>query len=375
MHPRIIRAIARKDALDLLLNKQTLFGLMVPILLAVLYLVISLVIGSSTTEILVYDPGYQPGKPAGIEQVLTGAFSNAHLTQAGSPQQVADAFGANGTHRKSPYAVGLVVPPDFEANLRAGKQPTLQLYINGDSINNQQSQLLQSAIANYSRAVVSPAPITLSTSTINPPARNSLFTTLVGIYALSALLASLLVGIAIAPGLLIEEKEKKTLRVLMVSPASWADVIAAKLLVAFVYQILVTTIALAIARGFTGQVPLVVLFVLLGSFFSVAVGALAGCIFKTQSAAGAFSGMAVFIFILPIFFLPSFGVASESVIGQMVKVLPPYWIADGVAKALQNQATLGNTLLDLIIVIGSALLFFLIAVWGLRRQASVVSTI
>ncbi|HEY7358210.1 MAG TPA: hypothetical protein VH590_17135, partial [Ktedonobacterales bacterium] len=105
MHPRIIRAIARKDAVDLLLNKQVLFGLMTPILLSVLYLVIGLLVGSSTTEILVYDPGYQVGKTASIEQVLTGAFSNAHLTQAASAQQVADAFGANGTRVKSSYAV------------------------------------------------------------------------------------------------------------------------------------------------------------------------------------------------------------------------------------------------------------------------------
>jgi ABC-2 type transport system permease protein len=373
MRPRIIRAIARKDALDLLLNKQTLFGLMMPILLAILYLVIDLLIGSSTTEILVYDPGYQPNR--GVEQVLTGAFSNAHLTWASSAQQVADAFGPDGARVKSSYAVGLVVPADFETSLKAGQQPALQLYINGDDVNNQQSQLLRSALANYSRAVVSPAPVTLSASTINPPAANSHLSTLVGIYALSALLSSFMIGIALAPGLLIEEKEKKTLRMLMVSPASWADVIAAKLLVAFGYQILLTIIALAIAQGFTGQVPLVLLFALLGAFFSVALGALAGCVFKTQGAAGAFSGITIFIFILPIFFSDQFGLAGNTVVGQVVKVLPPYWIADGASKALQNQATLENMLLDVIIVVGSTILIFLLSIWGLRRQASVVSTI
>ena len=76
MHSRIIRAIARKDTLDLLLNKQTLVMLMTPIIMAFLFLFIGTVIGSSTTEILVYDPGYQPSQPAGVEQVLKGAFSN-----------------------------------------------------------------------------------------------------------------------------------------------------------------------------------------------------------------------------------------------------------------------------------------------------------
>ncbi len=375
MHPRVIRAIARKDALDLLLNKQTLVMLMTPIFLAIFFVVIGVLIGNSTTDMLVYDPGYQSGQPSGVEQVLMSSFSNAHITQANSAQDVAAAFGPDGAQKKSSYALGLVVPPNFEASLRAGQQPSLQHNNNGDDINNQQSVLLQSALANYSRAVVSPAPVGLSTATINPPGPNSNLTDLTGFYALGALLSSFLIGMAVAPGLLIEEKEKKTLRMLMVSPASWADVIAAKLLVAFGYQLILALIALAITQGFIGQIPLVLLFALLGSIFSVALGALAGSIFKTQGAAGAFSGIGVFIYIIPIFFVGSVGLSLNNPVTQAVKVLPTYWLADGVANALQNRAAIGNTLIDVAIVVGSVLVLFLLAVWGLRRQASVVSTI
>jgi ABC-2 type transport system permease protein len=375
MHSRIIRAIARKDALDLLLNKQTLVMLMTPIIMAFLFLFIGNLISGSATEILVYDPGYQPNQSTGVEQVLKAAFSNGHITRAASAQEVADAFGPNGTQKKSPYAMGLVVPANFEADLQAGKQPALQLYIDGDDISNQQSQLLQSAIANYSRAVVSPTPITLTTSTINPPASKGVADVLAGFYALTALLSSFFIGMAVAPGLIIEEKEKKTLRMLMVSPASWADVISAKLLVALVYQLVLSLVVLVIIKGFTGQVPLVLGFTLLGSLFSVALGALAGSIFKTQAASGAFSGLGVFIFITPLFFSDLIGFGGNSPVTQIIKVLPTYWLGDGAIKALQNRATPDNILLDVAIVLGSTVVIFLISVWGLRRQASVVSTI
>ncbi len=375
MHPRMIRAIARKDALDLLLNKQTLVMLLTPIIMAFLFLFLGDLISGSVTEILVYDPGYQSGNQSGIEQVVAGAFSNVHITQASSVQEVADAFGTNGAQKKSSYAVGLVVPPNFETNLKAGDRPTLQLYINGDDIDNQQSQLLQSAIANYSRAVVSPAPITLTTSTINPPASKSIGEAVAGLYALTALLSSFFIGMAVVPGLIVEEKEKKTLRMLMVSPASWADVIAAKLLVALVYQLVLALVVLGIVKGFSGQVPLVLLFTLLGSLFSVSLGALAGSIFKSHAAAGAFGGLGVFIFIVPLFFSDLLGFVVDNPASQAVKVLPSYWLADGVSKALQNQATLENMLLDVGIVLGSTLLIFLLSVWGLRHQASVLSTI
>ena len=375
MHFRIIRAIARKDALDLILNKQTLVMLMTPIIMSFLFLFLGNLISGSATEILVYDPGYQASKPVSVEQVLKGAFSNGHITLASSAQEVTDAFGPNGTQKKSPYAVGLVVPANFEADLREGKQPALQLYIDGDDVSNQQSLLLQSAVANYSRAVVSPTPITLNTSTINPPASKSVGDALAGFYALTALLSSFFIGMSVAPGLIIEEKEKKTLRMLMVSPASWADVITAKLLVALAYQLVLSLVVLGIIKGFTGQVPLVLLFALLGSLFSVSLGALAGSIFKSHAAAGAFGGLGVFIFITPLFFSDLIGFGGNNPFSQIIKVLPAYWLGDGVIKALQSRATLDTILVDAGIVVGSTLVIFLISIWGLRRQASVVSAI
>jgi ABC-2 type transport system permease protein len=310
-----------------------------------------------------------------VEQVLKGAFSSVHFTQASSAQDVVDAFGPNGTQKKSSYAVGLVVPANFESDLREGKQPALQLYIDGNNISNQQSLLLQSALANYSRAVVSPAPIALTTNTINPPGNKTVGDTIAGFYALTGLLSSFFIGMAVAPGLMVEEKEKKTLRMLMVSPASWADVIAAKLLVALAYQLLLALVVLVIVKGFTGQVPLVLLFALLGSLFSVSLGSLAGSIFKSHAAAGAFGGLGVFIFIIPLFFSDLLGFVGDNPLSQAIKVLPAYWLGDGIIKALQNRATLDTVLLDVAIVGGSTLVIFLISVWGLRRQASVVGTI
>ncbi len=196
-----------------------------------------------------------------------------------------------------------------------------------------------------------------------------------GLYALTALLSSFFIGMAVAPGLIIEEKEKKTLHMLMVSPASWADVIAAKLLVALGYQLVLAFVVLGIVKGFTGQVVLVLLFTLLGSLLSVALGALAGSILKTHAAAGAFGGLGVFIFITPLFFSDLLGLTGNTPLAQAMKVLPAYWVGDGVIKALQNRATLDNSLLDMLIVLGSIILIFLVSIWGLRRQASVVGTI
>jgi ABC-2 type transport system permease protein len=337
-------------------------------------MILGMVIGTRTTEVLVSDPGYHPGNQSGVEQVLTRSFPNVSIKEASSARAVAAAFGANGARMASPYAVGLVVPANFEASLRAGERPALRLYVNGDDVDRQQSQLLQSALADYSGAVMSQAPLTLDTHTINPPPPDRVAAFLAVFDESSALFASYFAGMALVPGLLIEEKEKKTLRMLLASQASWADVIAAKLLVAFGYQLLLSLLALALVGGFAGQVPLVLVAVALGSLLSVALGALAGCFFTSKGSSCGAGSIAVII-LLPVLFSDQLGVVGSSPVTPIVKVLPTSWLGDALMKAVLNQATMENTGLDVVMVLGSTLLLFLLALWGLRRQASVVSTI
>ncbi len=373
MHTRSILAIARKDALDILLNKTTLVLLMTPIFLAILFVVVGALIGSHTTNVLVYDPGN-----SGVERVVDNAFSDIKVTNASSPEEVDAAFGRNGTHKSTSYALGLVVSPAFDANLRAGGHPQIRLYVDGSQINSQQSQLLLSAITDYSRSVANPQPpASISFATVNPPAPSSnTLNDITQIYAVTILVSSFLVGTSLVPGLLVEEKEKKTLRMLMVSPASFGDVVAAKLLVGLAYQLLLTMVALAIAKGFEGQIPLLLLFALLGAWFSIALGLLIGSLVSTTGASGAFSGSISFIYILPVFFVGPFAqLLGSNPFTQIIKVLPTYYIADGAANAILNSSTLGGTILDAGVVLSSAVVLMLLAVWTLRRQAAVVSTI
>ncbi len=373
MHIRSILAIARKDALDIFLNKSTLSILVTPIFLALLFVVIGRLLGGHTTNALVYNPAR-----SGVEQVIDGAFSDIKVTYTNSPADVAAAFGPDGSHKTTTYALGLVVPADFETSLRSGSHPQLNLFVDGGQVNNPQRQLLLSALADYSRSVANPQPpANITVATVNPPSSTNNAVQDIGqIYAVAVLLSSFLVGTTLVPGLLAEEKEKKTLRMLMVSPASFADVVAGKLLVGLIYQLVLAIIAVGITGGFVGQVPLVLFFLLLGSFFGVSLGLLVGSIFQTTTATGAFSGMISIIYVLLVFFVGSFGqLLGNNPFSQAIRGLPTYYIADGAANAIRAQSTFNGTVLDISIVLASIVALFLVSVWLLRRQAVVVSTI
>ena len=372
MHTRSVLAIARKDAIDILLNKSTLFILITPIFMAVFFLFVGKVIGGHATGILVYNPGQSR-----VVQVVSSAFSSSQVTEADSPAEVSAVFGAHGTQRNATYDVGLIIPAHFESDLQAGKQLQVDLYVNEGNVDPHTAALLQSALLSYARQIAHPQPpLQVNMAAINPPAIANFGASLGLIYSVAGLLVSFIVGTSLMPGLLIEEKERKTLRMLMVTPASFTDVILGKLLIVLVYQLLLSGIVLAIQGGFTGQISLVLLYTLLGSCFSLALGLLFGGLFSTTGAAGGASGILTFIYILPILFTGTLGqLIGNNPVAQAVKFLPTYYISDGVYNAMQNQGTFSGHLLDISVLLSSIIVLIALTAWVLRRQSSVVASI
>ena len=50
-------------------------------------------------------------------------------------------------------------------------------------------------------------------------------------------------------------------------------------------------------------------------------------------------------------------------------------MADGILKAMLNQATPDNVLLDIVILVGGTVVLFFAAIWTLNRQSAVVGAI
>jgi len=370
MRLRPTLAVARKDALDLVLNKSTLAVLLVPILVAILFALLGSALTGKTARLLIYNPGGSP-----IAQVLRNAFPGAEITAAQSAQEVQAAFAPNAN---PDFTAGLVVPPDFEASLRAGEQPRLALYVNGADVSDEQRQLLERALSDYSRSVLSPAsPVQITTASVNPPGSSggSLFGSgFSAFYAMLSLMTSLVIGTSLMPNLLVEEKETQTLRMLLVSPASLADIVAGKLLVGLAYQFLLGLVALAVLRAFMGQVPLVLLLLLVGSCLGIALGLLVGSIFKSVSAGGAFTGAVALVYFFPALFVGPIGqYFQDNTITQAMQALPTYYLASGLLAALQGQATPATALLDLGVVLLTTAALFIAAVWILWRQARVLA--
>jgi ABC-2 type transport system permease protein len=146
---------------------------------------------------------------------------------------------------------------------------------------------------------------------------------------------------------------------LLVTPASLIDILVGKLMVVLVFQLAITCAVLAILGSFTGAVPLVPFYVILGACFSLSTGLLLGALFNTIQSANTVSGLVAFVFIISGIFVGQLGeLLGNGPVLFIVKLIPTYYLAGGVINVAQNLGTPGSNLLDMGIVLVSTVVFW-----------------
>jgi ABC-2 type transport system permease protein len=340
--------------------------------MTLIFLLISRLVGNTSTNVLIYNPG-----GSNVAKVVTNAFQNLKVSEANTAAEVEAAFGPNGAKVKTMYAAGLIIPAGFDDSIRAGTTPPMTLFVNQTQVGLSIQTLVEAAIQNYGRMVAVPNPtINLLITVINPKPPSNAGVELGQIYSSLVLLLSLIIGTTFVPQLIIEEKERKTLRMLMITPASFEDVMLAKLIVVLVYQVALTSIAVGIQGGFSGQVGWMLLFIFLGACFSLSLGLLFGAIFNTVGAASAIESIVIVIYIVAGIFVGPLGeLIGKGPVITIARFLPTYYIAEGAYNAAQRIGTVSSNLLDVGVVLGTTIILFAVSAWILRRQAAVAAII
>src|SRR5215211_2846129 len=119
MNMRIVAAITRKDVVDAIRNRYLLTALITPLFVALLFRV--LLPGDSPRNLLtvvVHDPGHSA--------LVTELRNTPQMNVVAADS--ADAIASEVERRKA--IGGLVVPANFDADVTAGKQPELVIYVN-----------------------------------------------------------------------------------------------------------------------------------------------------------------------------------------------------------------------------------------------------
>ncbi len=194
---------------------------------------------------------------------------------------------------KGQFMFVVVVPPRFESDLRAGRQPDLQ--VNTDATAMQQAgigtgyikNIISDRIASFLARtdVTPPQPINLVVRRMfNPNGISAWFSSVVAIINQITLLTVVLTGAAV-----IREREHGTLEHLLVMPLSAFEIAMAKVWANGLIILIATAVSLflivrmALQVPFAGSIPLWFAGVVLYLFFTTALGIFLGTISRSMA--------------------------------------------------------------------------------------------
>lgn len=215
-------------------------------------------------------------------------------------------------------------------------------------------QDMRSNTSQLAMLLIPPLMTFLYKGVLNMPADSS--------FTIGCLFAIVMTGIYSPSMMIAEEKEKHTLRVLMLSPATPFEVFASKGLVTLLIVFLLALLMLPVAGVSVGTPLLFVLTILIGTIFVILLGFIIGLLSANQMATG-YIGMPVYLVLLMV---PMLGQATPS-LAKLAKVVPSNYIGDGIYEALQG-APLGDGLLELGVLAGAAIVALVLLIIFYRRR-------
>jgi ABC-2 type transport system permease protein len=353
----MIWMIARKDVVDAIKNQFLFLGLLMPIFLWLIFrLMFPDMSSMGTMKIAVHDEANSRlvAELRSMPEVILSELENE--------QQVMDFV-------KKQAMGGLVIPAGFDDAVAGDQNPTLTVYINsrrgGGGIQAFRS-LVDQQVWNLAGHDSLPAQVkTIDTA----GSKSGLFGSDIQMDRFMTVMLLVLsivgIGVFVVPSLLVEEKEKKTLKALLVSPAGPSEVVAGKALAGLIICLVIVGSMILLNKAYTGNWPVTILTLILGSLFLVLVGLAMGGFFKTITQVNTWSSVFLVALLLPSW-VTVMGLPDP--FGMIVRLVPSYYLVDLLNQSMAGRATFGSIWSSLIVLVVCTAVAFSVVVWTVKRE-------
>lgn len=362
MNSRTVIAIARKDFLDAVRNARLLVIVLMPIGFSALYGYLFRDTPSTLEVVL-----HTPDSTALVEELAS--LPTVSLFVVDSPQAVET------TLEKEKGALGVILPSGFDEALLAGERPKVELVYreSRDDTPGVERMILQMIEAISGRSPV----VEVLGRSLNPQLEggndeNAPLSFFTGLdlqryfVVLWVMLGITMNGSFLVPTLLVEEKDKKTLSAILVTPAGYVEVIVGKLLIGMIYSLLTSLVVMVINDGFTGDFGFSIAIVMIASLTLTLLGLLIGGLIDNMSTLNTWGGFIMLPLMLPGLLA---GVPIESlgpVITIPLQAIPTFQLVRGFSLALSSRG--GEVWGSLIVLMVECVILFGGVQWSLRRQ-------
>ena len=356
MNLNIVSAIARKDVVDAIRHRYLLTALVTPLFVALLFRV--LLPGTDSQKLLtvvVHDAGG------------SGLVAELRNTPQIKVVEAATAEATAGEVERQKAIGGLVVPPNFDTDIAASKQPELTVYLNNQKTVFEQAafrRLLDRLVRSFAKQ---PEPARLVWVDVDKEAgeQDRRATSLDQMFLPLLLILTLgMTGAFVVPLLIVEEREKRTLDFLLSSPASLKEIIAGKALTGAVYTLLIAGLLLGINGRHIQSWPLTLLVIVVGMFFVVGVGLVVGSLLNNTMQVNTWASFVLIILLAPSF--PSLGITAW--FDKAMRFIPTYYLSEALKLAMAGTVS-KQLWVYLAVLLGCTFVVFFAAAWALHRRS------
>lgn len=260
------------------------------------------------------------------------------------------------------YTAGIALSSDFTKALISGDTPKIDLYVSSDVPQEVKDSV--TAIIRELAYQVAGQPLTVG---INEEVIGD---DMIGMQVpprdrMRPLLAIFIImfetfGLA---NLIAEERERGTVRALMVTPMSIKELFIAKGLFGIGLAFLQAVVFMGIVGGLNQQPVIIILALLLASMMATSVGFLIGSLAKDFMSVLAW-GMICFIILA----IPGFGVLFPGAVTGWIKFIPSYYLVDMVHSVTGFGADWGDIWINILILLVFNVFILWIGILGIRRK-------
>jgi len=255
--------------------------------------------------------------------------------------------------------IGMVIPAGFDSSVMQGEETELTTYIWGESLAKNRT-ILRVTIANLVReSTGQEAPVEIEVITLGDevsiPWNERLLPLLV-------LMAVFLGGLFLPATSVINEKEKKTLEALVVTPTTIGDVFVAKGLLGVILSLFMGTVILILNQAFGVAPVLLLLLLALGAVMAAELGLLCGALIKDITTLFAIWKLGGILLFGPaiIYMFPQ--------IPQWIgKLFPTYYLLQPIVEISQRGSGWSDIATNVFILAGLDLILIGVVVFALRR--------
>ena len=254
---------------------------------------------------------------------------------------------------------GLVLPAGFDGALQAGQMPNVQFFFGGQSLASNRVVLGVTMVDLIRQVAGSPAPIEVETITVGEGESVPIVSRLL---PLIVLMAVLIAGALTPATSLVEEKEKRTLTALLVTPTRLSDVLIGKGALGFILAMATGVVTLAL-NGALGANPAALLLVLvLATLMAAEVGLMLGSFAKDTKALYTIWKSGAIVLVAPVVFF-----IWPNLPQWIAKVFPTYYFLSPLFEIAIRGAGLADVWVEL--AIGFAVCAVLLpGVYALARR-------